>query len=141
MPELPGLVRLNRLFGVQRAGQVIDYRQQLTRDICNYAVVRFTAFAFNSLAIVFKVGLPAREAFLGFVQGGLEAFELRPGSNKFRQVRTTETRLGYFGIGSVWNRIGLGVFGGCGQLQNVFGIVVSVEEANGNVIRLFMLSI
>src|SRR2546428_11501480 len=93
MPELIGLIGLNCFFGVQSAGQVINYRQQLTRDITNDALVGFAAFAFDSLAIVFKVRLAARDAFPGLVQRGLETFELRARGYELRQVRTSETRI------------------------------------------------
>src|SRR5258706_15232206 len=90
MPELPGFVGLNCFFRVQSAGQVINHRQQLTRDISNDTVVRFAAFALDSFTIVFKIRLPARESFLCFIQRGLETFQLRARSDEFRQAGTSK---------------------------------------------------
>ena len=73
MVELFGLVGLYCFFGVERAGQVISYRQQLTRDIPDDPKVSFAALPFDSLAIVFKVRLPARQAFPGLIERGLKA--------------------------------------------------------------------
>ena len=59
----------------------------------------FAALAFDPLAIVFKVSLPAREAFLRFVQRCLEAFEFRARSDELRQIGTSETRVVHSGVG------------------------------------------
>src|SRR5216684_9346314 len=109
MPELLGLFSLNCFFGVQSTGQVIDYRQQLTRDITHDALVGFAAFTFDSLAIVFKVRLAARDAFLGLIQRGLESFQLCARGNELRQIWTSESGVVGSKIGSARFRVCFGI--------------------------------
>jgi hypothetical protein len=143
MPKLPGFVGLHRLFGVQSATEVIDYWKQLPRYICDDAAVSFPAFAFDSLAIVFKVRLTPRQGFLCFIQCSLEALKFGARSDEFCQLRPSEACIVVSGIDGVGREVVSRIVGSIRQFRQVCGVicVVSIKETNGNAIRLFLLSI
>ncbi len=90
MPEFFRFSRLNASFVLEGAREVIYYRQQLARDVGNNTAVGLTAFAFDSLAIVFEVRLSARQTFRGLGQRRVQSFQFRAGGHEFREVRATK---------------------------------------------------
>ena len=102
MPEFFRLAHFDRPFSLERARQIVDDRQQLAGNLSDNAVVSFTAFAFDSFAIVFKVRLPASQCLLRFGKLGLQPFQFGARGHQFSHGRTTLTRRSHLARGGVF---------------------------------------
>src|ERR1043166_7727044 len=76
MTELVRLRRLDRRLRFEGALEIVEHRQELRGHVSNHAIVSFTAFAVDTLAIVFKIRLASLDLILELCVFSLDAFQL-----------------------------------------------------------------